>query len=319
MKKSEPGENHGELGLLTGEASPIISPALSPRVAPLEVGIARKEDMDRSLAPISEGMRDGTVIVDPIPGRSDVDHSDVIGRWGVHQEDSMTMDRLGKDLESSPTGAVEGRALGTPGVSSYEGDETARKPERSGREDKFLSEIDGSQCGMKAEGNTTVATTNTAIRESHPLVSIAACASPVKFVPNGATTSNPHEHRSLDVRAGAKWEHGAFSKGSLSARSGVPGQCHEGTNPVRLKGRRNHSRDGEGGVRRCEGKYKVDGGDDGANSLVKAESEWENTLAQNILSLYQTKLKAELDVKESDRDEGSMVSFTCSFPYVGPR
>lgn len=299
----------------------MIFPNLSPRVAPLEVGIERKEDVDRSLAPISEATRDGTAIVDPIPGRNDVDRSDAIGRWRVRQEDTMTMDVLGEDLESSPTGAVEGQALGTPGVSSYERNEAVRKPERSGREDEYLSNIDGSQCGVKVAGsgvkvagNKTMATKGTTIRESHLLAPISACASPVRFVPNGATTSNPHEHRSLDVRTGTLWERGTFGKSSLSARSGVPGQCHDGKNPVRLKGCRNHSRDGGGGVRRCKGKDTMEGGDgaDGENSPVKVESEWENTLARNILSLYQTKLKAELDVEESDREEGSMVSFTCS-------
>lgn len=321
MKKSDPGENHGELDQLMGEASPIVLPSFSPRVAPLEVGVARKEDIDRRLAPISEAKRDGTAIVDPAPERSDVDRSYGIGGWRVRQEDSTIMDRLGDDLESVPAGAVDDRALATPSLPSYEGDETVRKPERSGREEECLSKSDCSQCGVKAEGNTTVATRGMAISGGHPSAPFEAGASPVRFVPNGATTLSPHEHRSLDVRGGASWEHGALSKSSLSARSGAPGQCHEGTNTVRLKGRRDRSRDGGGCVRRCEGKGMVEGGDgeDGADSPVKVGSEWENTLARNILSLYQTKLKAEFDVKKSGRDEGSMVSFAYSFPHVGPR
>lgn len=41
---------------------------------------------------------------------------------------------------------------------------------------------------------------------------------------------------------------------------------------------------------------------------AKIDSEWENEIAKNILSLYQTKLKAELDAKKGTREDELVVS-----------
>lgn len=48
------------------------------------------------------------------------------------------------------------------------------------------------------------------------------------------------------------------------------------------------------------------GAEDGGPA--KVDTEWENEIAKNILSLYQTKLKADLDVKKGAKENELMVS-----------
>lgn len=57
--------------------------------------------------------------------------------------------------------------------------------------------------------------------------------------------------------------------------------------------------------RRCE-KLDENRGDDGG--ATKVDIEWENTIAKNILSLYQTKLKVDLDEQRSAKEEELGVS-----------
>lgn len=61
---------------------------------------------------------------------------------------------------------------------------------------------------------------------------------------------------------------------------------------------------------------------------AKVDSEWENEIAKNILSLYQTKLKADLDAKKGAREHELVVSLPClvvrfsfavQFSYAGRR
>lgn len=47
-------------------------------------------------------------------------------------------------------------------------------------------------------------------------------------------------------------------------------------------------------------------------SPAKIDTEWENEIAKNILSLYQTKLKADLDVKKGAKENELMVSLLLS-------
>lgn len=49
-------------------------------------------------------------------------------------------------------------------------------------------------------------------------------------------------------------------------------------------------------------------GDDGHDNPAKVDTEWENEIAKNILSLYQTKLKADLDMKKDAEDDERTVS-----------
>ena len=54
------------------------------------------------------------------------------------------------------------------------------------------------------------------------------------------------------------------------------------------------------------------------NNPAKVDTEWENEIAKNILSLYQTKLKADLDMKRDAEDEERSVSPSRSFMNNGP-
>lgn len=66
--------------------------------------------------------------------------------------------------------------------------------------------------------------------------------------------------------------------------------------------------------RRCSGRSArgkrggIEEGCGGASSPAKVDSEWENEIARNILSLYQTKLKVELIKKRGTREEELEVS-----------
>lgn len=72
-------------------------------------------------------------------------------------------------------------------------------------------------------------------------------------------------------------------------------------------GREGGKRAGSVGRTGASGRSSYHGG-----SPVKVDTEWENEIAKNILSLYQTKLKAELDEKRGAREEEELgVRQTC--------
>lgn len=81
--------------------------------------------------------------------------------------------------------------------------------------------------------------------------------------------------------------------------------------------RRRGSGSGSGGARKARKKQgeescRGNGGGADEESPAKIDTEWENEIAKNILSLYQTKLKADLDVKKSAQDNELMVSLFLS-------
>ena len=91
-------------------------------------------------------------------------------------------------------------------------------------------------------------------------------------------------------------------QGSAGASSVVAGGRNQGRNQgsdENISGRRRKGKPGcgiGGG-----GGGGIGGGDDG--NSAKIDTEWENEIAKNILSLYQTKLKDELDKRREAREE----------------
>lgn len=74
---------------------------------------------------------------------------------------------------------------------------------------------------------------------------------------------------------------------------------------------RRRSGSGSGGARKARKKRAEEpsrgNGGPGDESPAKIDSEWENEIAKNILSLYQTKLKVDLDVKKNAKENELMV------------
>lgn len=83
----------------------------------------------------------------------------------------------------------------------------------------------------------------------------------------------------------------------------------------RGQGRR-RGRNGSGSAKNARNRRQeeLSGGNGGAQdeSPAKIDTEWENEIAKNILSLYQTKLKADLDVKKGAKEYEHMVSLSLS-------
>lgn len=140
------------------------------------------------------------------------------------------------------------------------------------------------------------------------------------------------EESRAEVRPGvAPWEdtHGSPSWGALTHPDSAEVARQGGAGASIIAGGRNPGRNsGDGGdkkflcgKRRGNPGYETGGCDGGgsggdANS-AKVDTEWENEIAKNILSLYQTKLKDELDKKREARKEEAGVSVLFLFFVLG--
>ena len=82
-----------------------------------------------------------------------------------------------------------------------------------------------------------------------------------------------------------------------------------GSGQGRRRGRSGSGSSRKARKRRGEEPSRGDGGAEG-ESTAKIDTEWENEIAKNILSLYQTKLKADLDVKRSAKEHELTVSLS---------
>lgn len=97
--------------------------------------------------------------------------------------------------------------------------------------------------------------------------------------------------------------------GDVPGGGGVPGGARPGTASVRFAdeahnlGRGAVSRDGS----RLAHRPSAAGSTAGPRAMARIDVEWENEIAKNILSLYQTKLKDELD-KKRGADQGEDTS-----------
>lgn len=150
---------------------------------------------------------------------------------------------------------------------------------------------------------TTAATPTTA--------AVDAIADSEEQRPGGMTTSRGQENvGSACTGSGNDLEDCAGS----TARLGGSLSCGRKHNRRRqhgssdgVTGREGSKRAGSVGRTGASGRSNYHGG-----SPVKVDTEWENEIAKNILSLYQTKLKAELDEKRGAREEeGLGVRQTC--------
>lgn len=125
-------------------------------------------------------------------------------------------------------------------------------------------------------------------------------------------TDDARAHRGARIDGDASSEKTRDS-GSASFSSSVDGRG-KGRRRGGGGNRRSRSRrcgNGSGRKTRSAGGNSGGGGggagEDG--SPAKVDTEWENEIAKNILSLYQTKLKADLDVKKSAKEDELAVRY----------
>lgn len=110
----------------------------------------------------------------------------------------------------------------------------------------------------------------------------------------------------------------SISSNSTSPKtSAVPYTRHPSVTPpldaAEERSRRRYS--GISKKRKCDKRPQLEGGGGSSrcdNNPAKVDTEWENEIAKNILSLYQTKLKADLDEKRGAREDELVVSLVMS-------
>lgn len=97
------------------------------------------------------------------------------------------------------------------------------------------------------------------------------------------------------------------SQGRVSGSMGCGSSSSSGSGALR-KGNKN-KRQGQG----VSGGGGWTGGEGEGDNPAKIVTEWENEIAKNILSLYQTKLKADLDGKKNAKGDDLVVSLSRNF------
>ncbi|CAM9350178.1 unnamed protein product [Ectocarpus sp. 12 AP-2014] len=174
--------------------------------------------------------------------------------------------------------------------------------EETGAKEKSLEAADG---GHQSVGGYQVETSQRARRDSgnapHPGIlttEIGARSHGIAAVEIEASCPEVPQQPKVSLPSPVNSEVGSGGSRGRMRGSIVGGSCSSSGSGIRSKGKKSKRR-GQG----VSGGGGRTGGDGDDGNPAKIDTEWENEIAKNILSLYQTKLKADLDGKKNAKEE----------------
>lgn len=210
---------------------------------------------------------------------------------------------------SSTTGAIEDCVRCGGGAAGDGCDVESTAGEGAGVKEKGLEAADGGHESVGANQGETSQRTRRDSGNAPPLGTLATEIGTrslgIAVVETEASCPEGPQQPEVSLPSPVNNEVGRGGSQSRMRGSIGGGSCSSSGSGILSKGKKSKRR-GQG----VSGGGGRTGGDGEDGNPAKIDTEWENEIAKNILNLYQTKLKVDLDGKQNAKEEDLVVSWS---------